>query len=104
MVRQTALGEMEVHLLTQRIYQQESRSKVVMRELVSRGGNWTRGYLFLLTAGSHRDGGENPRSRGVLFWTSLKNTSLSITMSRPAWQAGYNEVCDPNPQRGVEQG
>ena len=91
-------------MLTQRIYQQESRSKVVMRELVSRGGNWTRGYLFLLTAGSHRDGGENPRSRGVLFWTSLKNTSLSITMSRPAWQAGYNEVCDPNPQRGVEQG
>ena len=86
-LRQTALGEMELHVLTvrtQRIYQQESRSKVVMRELVLRGGNWTRGYLFLLTAGSHRDGGENPRSRRVLIGTSLKNTSLSITMSRHA--------------------
>ena len=64
-LRQTALGEMELHVLTvrtQRIYQQESRSKVVMRELVLRGGNWTRGYLFLLTAGSHQDDGKNPRS------------------------------------------
>ena len=57
----TALDEMEVHALTKRPFQQGSRPKAVMRELVQGGGYWTSGFLLLSTVGSQQDvGGGTP--------------------------------------------